>query len=237
MRIIRPRQNKPSRYATLHRQHYICPDCKLSIVRDRQEDMFMCLQCGRKETRSEFRKTLIANVAAFQEEQRQERVKNASRARVARHLRTKGGKDAMSVVYYIRFRDRIKIGTTSGLRVRMSELPWDQLLLTEPGSYAKERERHNQFKEFNDQGEWFRIDPHLLDFIDVRREELAEHNAKWYAGLPAFPWAFGSVNIPGWLTMAVNAHEVIEFNDAIQVDEIEHSSEFFSTDPKDVVGF
>lgn len=237
MKIIRPRKRSVSRYATLNRPHYICPDCKVHIVRDREHDMFMCLQCGRKETRSEFRQTLIKNVAAAQEEERVLRAKDAARERVRRYLRTKEGKDALSVVYYIQFQGLIKIGRTSELGARMTNLPWDTLLLTEPGSYEKERERHKQFKHLNHRGEWFRTDPELTDFIEERREELREHNSRWYAGLPDFPWAHGGVDIPGRMTMLLNAHEVLEFNDAIQVDEIEYSSELFSNDPKDAVGF
>lgn len=237
MRIIRPRLNKPPRYAKLLRDHYICPDCKVHIVRDREEDMFLCLQCGRKETRAEFRRTLIANVAAFQEGQRRRRAENAARERVSRHLRTPEGKNAMSVVYYIQFRDIIKIGTTSDLRARMSDLPWETLLLTEPGSYEKETERHRQFKDLQRTGEWFEPGPELTNFIESRREELKDHNAKWYSGMPGFPWKAKEVDIPGWLTMSLNAHEMIEFNDAIQVDEIVTSINCFADDPNDTVGF
>ncbi|APQ42601.1 hypothetical protein phi16_gp098 [Corynebacterium phage phi16] len=235
MRIIRPKKQKVSRYATLHRPHYICPECKVHIVRDREEDMFLCLQCGRKETRAEFRKTLISNVAAYQEAQRVDRKNDAARERVRRHLRTKEGKDAMSVVYYIQFQNLIKIGTTSDLRVRMAELPWDALLLTEPGSYEKERERHLQFNDARHQGEWFHPTPELLTFIEDRRRELFEHNARWYKDLPKFPWEHGDVDIPGWLQMSLNAHDVLEFNDAIQVDELEYSGEGFMRDQSDIV--
>lgn len=49
------------------------------------------------------------------------------------------------VVYYLRFGDRIKIGTTTNLRTRLISVPCDEVLAVEPGSYALERERHEQF--------------------------------------------------------------------------------------------
>lgn len=235
MRIIQAKPKAASRYATLHRPHYICPECRVPIIRDRQEDMFLCLQCGRKETRSEFRETLISNAARERAETLKARKDMAAKERVRRHLETKDGKDALSVVYYIQFQNLIKIGKSSDLRNRMVGLPWDSILLTEPGSYKKEHERHEQFKHLNHQGEWFKAEPDLLDFIARRRKDLEEYNTKLYAGLPTFPWVRGSVEIPGQIVMERNAHEVLEFDDAIQVDELEYSGVAYSADPGDIV--
>lgn len=52
-----------------------------------------------------------------------------------------------SQVYYVRIGDRIKIGYTQNMKQRMSELrvPLENVLATEPGDAALERERHLAF--------------------------------------------------------------------------------------------
>lgn len=69
------------------------------------------------------------------------------------------------VVYYIRFADRIKIGTTNWLPSRLPELPHDALLGVEPGGRELENERHQQFASLHVTGEWFRMEPDLLAHI------------------------------------------------------------------------
>lgn len=77
-----------------------------------------------------------------------------------------------AVVYYLRFGDRVKIGTTTNLKTRMQSIPYDELLGTEPGSYDIERERHQQFRaaRIYANREWFNL-----------TEELHQH----IAGLPS----------------------------------------------------
>ena len=70
-----------------------------------------------------------------------------------------------SVVYYIRFGDRIKIGTTVNIRSRLDDLPHDRLLATEPGGHDLESQRHAQFAEHCITGEWFRPAPELLAHV------------------------------------------------------------------------
>jgi hypothetical protein len=70
-----------------------------------------------------------------------------------------------AVVYYIRFGDRVKIGTTNRLTQRLYAIPHDEVLATEPGSYALERERHTQFREDRVIGEWFQMSPRLMEHI------------------------------------------------------------------------
>lgn len=238
MRIIRPRLQNISRYATLNRPHYICPECKIHIVRDREEDMFLCLQCGRKETRAEFRQTLIANVAAFQEDQKRKRQKDARWERLQRNMRSVQDdkvREQFSVVYYIQMRDLIKIGTTTDLRVRMSALPWERLLLTEPGWYRKEHERHHQFADLKYDGEWFRADDPLMEFIAERRAELEEHNRKRYGDRPPFPWVKREVSLPSVRDMADTMYDEIDWGDAIEVEEIEYSGRYYCNDRDDEV--
>ena len=77
------------------------------------------------------------------------------------------------VVYYIRFGDRIKIGTTSRLLARMRDLPKDELLVTEPGGRDLERQRHREFAAFRVTGEWFKAETPLLVHIARLRASLA----------------------------------------------------------------
>jgi hypothetical protein len=63
----------------------------------------------------------------------------------------------VDVVYYLRFGDRIKIGTSSNPRSRLAQLRWDELLAFERGDRATEQRRHAQFAEYRYPGsEWFR---------------------------------------------------------------------------------
>lgn len=71
--------------------------------------------------------------------------------------------DRRSVVYYIRFSDRVKIGTTMQLGVRLATLPHDEILAVEPGGLQVERSRQLQFIDHRVRGEWFRAVPPLLD--------------------------------------------------------------------------
>ncbi len=66
------------------------------------------------------------------------------------------------VVYYVRFGDRVKIGTTADLVTRLQGIPHDEVLAVEPGGVELERGRHNEFAEHHIRGEWFHAHPHLL---------------------------------------------------------------------------
>ncbi|SHQ53251.1 Uncharacterised protein [Mycobacteroides abscessus subsp. abscessus] len=71
-----------------------------------------------------------------------------------------------SVVYYLRFGDRIKIGTTRHLWKRLEQLPHDKLLAVEPGDTRLERRRHLEFASDHIKGEWFAESKRLLAHID-----------------------------------------------------------------------
>lgn len=68
-------------------------------------------------------------------------------------------------VYFIRFRDRVKIGWTGNLKTRMSNVPHSEILHTQPGTRADERRCHVAFAHLRDHGEWFRPGRDLIDFI------------------------------------------------------------------------
>lgn len=69
------------------------------------------------------------------------------------------------LVYYMRLGNRIKIGTTTNLRGRLSSLQPEELLGTEAGDASLERERHRMFAHLRVCGEWFRDDPSLRAHI------------------------------------------------------------------------
>lgn len=88
--------------------------------------------------------------------------------------------EPFSLVYYVAFGDRIKIGTTTDLNQRLQSIPHDELLAFERGGRALERKRHRQFAAdlVPGQREWFHRSPELVAHIeglsrgigDVRRE-------------------------------------------------------------------
>lgn len=77
----------------------------------------------------------------------------------------------VSVVYYILFGDRIKIGTTTNLVKRLQDLPHDEVLATEPGGTGIERQRHTQFGVYRVTGEWFEMGDELVDHVNELRRE------------------------------------------------------------------
>ncbi len=62
----------------------------------------------------------------------------------------------VDVVYYLRFGDRIKIGTSGNPRQRLAGLRYDELLAFERGDRAREQQRHAQFSRHRlARTEWF----------------------------------------------------------------------------------
>lgn len=70
------------------------------------------------------------------------------------------------VVYYMRVGNRVKIGTTTNLRMRLASINPEELLAKEPGGYQLERSRHAQFKSLRTVGEWFKYEGALVDHIE-----------------------------------------------------------------------
>ncbi|MDQ1136488.1 hypothetical protein QE410_001287 [Microbacterium sp. SORGH_AS 1204] len=68
----------------------------------------------------------------------------------------------VDVVYYLRYGDRIKIGTTAQPRRRLAAIWHDELLAFERGDRMVERRRHALFAEERfERTEWFRRSPAL----------------------------------------------------------------------------
>ncbi len=77
----------------------------------------------------------------------------------------------VDIVYYLRYADRIKIGTTSNPRQRLAAIWHDEVLAFERGDRAVERRRHAQFAADRFAGtEWFHSSPAL-------RQHVAERSA------------------------------------------------------------
>lgn len=102
-------------------------------------------------------------------EDRNARVENQVREAVSQRTLV----DPKALVYYIRFGDRIKIGTTTNLANRLTALPFDEVLAVEPGSHFLERSRHKQFAHLRIKGEWFRAEDELLRFIEGLQQDAA----------------------------------------------------------------
>lgn len=72
-----------------------------------------------------------------------------------------------SVVYYIKFRDCVKIGTSTNLRNRAHGLQTiDMLYGFEWGGRTLERRRHGQFAAYHAKGEWFEDNRQLRAHIN-----------------------------------------------------------------------
>jgi hypothetical protein len=68
----------------------------------------------------------------------------------------------LDVVYYLRFADRVKIGTTAQPRRRFAAIRHDELLALERGDRSTERRRHDQFAaERYGATEWFSLSARL----------------------------------------------------------------------------
>ena len=83
----------------------------------------------------------------------------------------------VDVVYYIRFGEQVKIGTSSRPRARLAQLRHEELLAFERGGRALEQSRHVRFAALRLGGEWFSLEG-----------ELTEHIARLRVGADD-PWA------------------------------------------------
>jgi hypothetical protein len=76
----------------------------------------------------------------------------------------------VDVVYYIRFDDRVKIGTSSNPRRRLSAIWHHDLLAFERGDRSLEHRRHEEFAEERfDRTEWFAFSERLRGHVDIVR--------------------------------------------------------------------
>jgi len=89
----------------------------------------------------------------------------------------------VDVVYYLRWRERIKIGTSRQPRQRLAAILHEELLAFEPGDRSLEQQRHREFADLREGGEWFRADPRLTDHIVALRGGIRPWDAyaRWVA--------------------------------------------------------
>lgn len=89
----------------------------------------------------------------------------------------------IDVVYYLRWRDQVKIGTSSTPRRRLAAIHHDELLAFELGGREREHERHLQFASLRLGGEWFAAADELLAHaVTLRADRDPWHaHARWFA--------------------------------------------------------
>jgi hypothetical protein len=74
----------------------------------------------------------------------------------------------VDIVYYLRFGERVKIGTTLNPRQRFTAIRHEAVLAFERGNRRLEQQRHEQFAaERAGTSEWFALSARLAQHIDV----------------------------------------------------------------------
>lgn len=77
----------------------------------------------------------------------------------------------IEVVYYLRFHDRVKIGTSRRPRQRLASIRHEELLAFEQGGRAVEQQRHREFASIREGGEWFTFTDELRAHVRALRDE------------------------------------------------------------------
>ncbi|WP_244176037.1 GIY-YIG nuclease family protein [Microbacterium oxydans] len=77
----------------------------------------------------------------------------------------------VDVVYYIRYDGRVKIGTSRRPRQRLASIRHQELLAFERGDRSVEQQRHREFAEIREGGEWFTLTPDLRAHVAALRLE------------------------------------------------------------------
>jgi len=114
----------------------------------------------------------------------------------------------MNFVYFLRADEtgRIKIGTTSNLKARLSAIRTSSservgLACAIPGTEALEQLLHERFAETRVRGEWFAPSPELVAFIDGARL-MHGQIAQCLDGMPEHPppdgWLLSTANPGQW---------------------------------------
>ena len=102
----------------------------------------------------------------------------------------------VDVVYYLRWADRIKIGTSHRPRQRLAAIRHEELLVFEPGGRDVEQRRHREFAALREGGEWFTAAPSLLAHVaDLRALASVQPwsaSAPWHAYARWVAQAYGA---------------------------------------------
>lgn len=74
----------------------------------------------------------------------------------------------VDIVYYLRFADRVKIGTTANPRQRLAAIMHEEVLGFERGDRSLERHRHEQFADERfGRTEWFELSDRIRAHVDA----------------------------------------------------------------------
>lgn len=198
----RPRKQ---RYVRMNRGFgYLCPKCRDIIMYDRQEERYFCWrqECEFSESKDEYKDTLTDIILT---ENRRSAIASAERNRARADriaARSAAAREARGFVYYLGFRDAVKIGTTIDLANRVTAIPCESVLAIEPGGVELEKARHVQFAQFKIDSsigattEWF----HWTDAIGDHVDKVRADNAAWLAGqfpdTGPLPWTDSSALKP-----------------------------------------
>jgi len=87
-------------------------------------------------------------------------------------------KPKAQVVYYARRGQFMKIGTTTNLPLRMSQLRC-VVVAVEPGRHWLEKKRHEQFAQYRADGEWFAPNIELETLVADIRDFYGPPNEAW----------------------------------------------------------
>ncbi len=89
----------------------------------------------------------------------------------------------VDVVYYVRWNERIKIGTSAQPRRRLAAIRHQELLAFERGGRELERRRHDEFAAVREGGEWFTATAELVAHCAGIRGEASpwDSYARWVA--------------------------------------------------------
>lgn len=169
-----------------------CVQCDSPTRKLQDSNMLECERCGIRQSREQIDAKMIRAGEEHLAKLRESRASRPSKAYEAwkrkqdRAQKRKANEDALkrksrsfvgsNVVYYIRFRDTLKIGTSVNVKSRVSCHPWEELLAIEPGDYKLEAKRHKQFKEFAVAGEWYDLNDASTHMVD----EIREASMDWF---------------------------------------------------------
>ncbi|KJL46294.1 T5orf172 domain protein [Microbacterium hydrocarbonoxydans] len=89
----------------------------------------------------------------------------------------------VEVVYYIRYDRRVKIGTSRRPRQRLASIRHHELLAFERGGRALEQQRHREFADVREGGEWFTLTADLRRHVSSLRgrDDPWSRYARWIA--------------------------------------------------------
>jgi hypothetical protein len=82
-----------------------------------------------------------------------------------------------AVVYYMRLGNRVKIGWSSNLAVRVATIQPEEVMVTEDGGQKLEAKRHKEFADLRVSGEWFRLEEPLIAHIEALQRRAEDHAA------------------------------------------------------------